>query len=231
MGRYLGKVDVHNGGHVVLEKSMGSDIEIVNNARVSFNEESDTMDDRNAGLINFLMRERHGSPFEAPVFRFDIKCPVFVAREWMRHRIGSFNEWSARYSELSEEFYVPEPGYVRRRVGKPGAYTYEPIEDKELVEAARTRMYRHGTDAFQLYRDLVNQGVALEVARDVLPVSHYTRFKWTVNLRALLNFLSLRNAPEALWEIRDYAVGVEDLATPICPETFHCFNKHNRVCP
>src|ERR671920_135460 len=112
-----GFISVHNHGHVHLEDSMGGDLHIVNNARVSFDQESDEFTPKERGLMNFLMRERHGSPWEAVVFRFDVKAPIFVVREWQRHRVSSFNEQSSRYSEIPDEFYVPEADYVRTQVG------------------------------------------------------------------------------------------------------------------
>ena len=114
--------------------SMADDLSVVNAARVSFGTRRETMDERDAGLVRFLMRERHGTPFEHNFFRFHIKAPLFVTREWQRHRIGSFNERSGRYSELPDEFYVPAASAVRTQVGKPGAYTFEPLPDDTAEE-------------------------------------------------------------------------------------------------
>ena len=224
-------VPIHGYGFVTLEDSMGNDLSIVNSARVSFGEQDEDMTPRNAGLINFLMREHHGTPFEAPVFHFMVKAPIFVAREHFRHRIGSFNEWSGRYSELKEEFYVPSPPYVREQKGKPGAYHYESIEDPEVVDNTIYHMERLYAEAYRTYQSLLNNGVAKEVARDVLPVGMYTKYKWTVNLRALMNFLSLRNHKQALWEIQDYAKAIEPLVTEVCPEAMKAFISHGRTCP
>ena len=115
-------IRVLDHGFVRLDGVMASDLSVVNGARVSFARRKDEMDDSDAGLIRFLMRERHGTPFEHNAFRFHIRCPIFVAREWMRHRVGSFNEFSLRYAKATEDFYVPEPEDVRTQVGKPGAY-------------------------------------------------------------------------------------------------------------
>ena len=120
-------IDVLDHGFVRLDAALADDLSVVNAARVSFGARVDVMDDRNAGLVRFLMRERHGTPFEHNFFRFHIKAPLFVTREWQRHRMGSFNERSGRYSELPDEFYVPAAGDVRTQVGKPGAYTFEPL--------------------------------------------------------------------------------------------------------
>ncbi|HWC32072.1 MAG TPA: FAD-dependent thymidylate synthase, partial [Actinomycetota bacterium] len=128
-------VSVLDHGFLALDGALASDLAVVNGARVSFNAESQELADRDAGLIRFLMRERHGSPFEHGYFRFLVKAPLFVVREHHRHRAGhSYNEWSGRYSKLEAEFYVPE--YVRSQIGKPGAYSFEAV-DAETREAAR----------------------------------------------------------------------------------------------
>ncbi len=222
---------IHSLGHVHLEDSMGSDLHIVNNARVSFDQESDVLTDKERGLLNFLMRERHGSPWEAVVFRFDIKAPLFVIREWRRHRVGSFNEQSARYSEIPDHFYVPERDYVRQQLGKPGAYYFDRIEDETAAQHAIDTIDSTQRACFDAYHALLEQGVAKELARTVLPVGMFSRMKWTVNLRALFNFLSLRNHEHAQREIRDYAVVVEELAREVCPVAFECFEAHGRVTP
>lgn len=225
---YIGKHEVHEFGHVILEKALGDALDIVNNARVSFDGESRELDDRDKGLINFLMRERHSSPFEAVVFRFDVRAPLFVIREWQRHRIGSFNEESARYSVIKQEFYVPAPDYVREQHGKPGAYYFEPIQDPQLVDETMYQLERVQREAFRVYNHLLEKGVAKEVARTCLPVGMYSRMKWTVNLRSLLNFLSLRNEAHAQREIRDFAIAVEDLVTQHLPFVMEKWVEHGR---
>lgn len=224
-------VHVHNHGHVRLEDSMGSDLHIVNNARVSFDQESEGFGTKEKGLLNFLMRERHGSPWEAVLFRFDIKAPIFVIREWQRHRVSSFNEQSARYSQIPEHVYVPEADYVREQVGKPGSYSFEPLTDQAVVESTIARIEQTQRDAFAAYHAMLEDGVAKELARTVLPVGMYSRMKWTVNLRALFNFLSLRNHEHAQREIRDYALAVEELAREVVPVAFEVFEENGRVCP
>jgi thymidylate synthase (FAD) len=224
-------IHVHNHGHVQLEDWMGSDLHIVNNARVSFDQESTEFTDKERGLLNFLMRERHGSPWEAVVFRFDVKAPVFVFREWVRHRISSTNEQSARYSEIPNHFYVPEDEYVRQQLGKPGAYFFDTIEDAGLRGQTIDTIESTQRACFDAYNEMLENGVAKELARVVLPVGMFSRMKWTVNLRALFNFLSLRNHEHAQREIRDYAVAVEELAKSVCPVAFECFEEHGRTTP
>lgn len=224
-------IKVHNHGHVHLEDSMGTDLHIVNNARVSFDQESTEFTAKERGLLNFLMRERHGSPWEAVVFRFDVKAPIFVVREWQRHRVGSFNEQSARYSQVPDHYYVPEAAYCREQVGTPGRYSFEPIGDEAVVESTIELIETTQRAAFDAYHRMLEQGIAKELARTVLPVGMFSRMKWTVNLRALFNFLSLRNDQHAQREIRDYAVAVEQLAKQVAPVAFEVFEENGRVCP
>lgn len=224
-------IAVHNHGHVHLEDSMGSDLHIVNNARVSFDQESEEFTAKERGLLNFLMRERHGSPWESVVFRFDVKAPIFVVREWQRHRISSFNEQSARYSQIPEHYYVPAPELVREQVGKPGSYSFETITEPAVVESTLRLIDDTQRAAFDAYHQMLEQGVAKELARTVLPVGMFSRMKWTVNLRGLFNFLSLRNDQHAQREIRDYAEAVEQLAKTVCPVAFDVFEENGRVCP
>ena len=196
---------------------------------MSFAQRSDELSERDQGLIRFLMREKHSSPFEHSVFRFHVKCPIFVAREWMRHR-NSYNEWSARYSQLEPEFYVPEAEDVRTQVGKPGAYSFQPV-DAELAEHTRDAQREAYQHAYRVYQELLEQGVAKEVARNVLPVGIYTQFYWTVNARSLMNFLSLRNADNAQREIRRYAEAVEILFAERMPHTHAAFVAGDRRAP
>jgi thymidylate synthase (FAD) len=225
-----GTIPVLDHGFVRLDGSMADDLSVVNAARVSFAQRSTQMDERDHGLIRFLMRERHGTPFEHNAFRFHVKLPIFVMREWARHRIGSFNEWSARYSQLEPEFYIPEPEDVRTQVGKPGAYSFDPV-DPELAEHTREAQRTVYEQAYAAYVDLLDQGVAKEVARNVLPVAIYTQFYWTVNARSLMNFLSLRNAVTAQREIRRYAAACEQLFGECMPITHAAFLANERRAP
>src|SRR5690242_17664396 len=158
-----GAIGVLDHGFVRLDDAMASDLSVVNGARVSFARHKDELAEGDAGLIRFLMRERHGTPFEHNAFRFHIKCPIFVAREWMRHRTNSFNEWSARYSQLEPEFYLPAAEDVRTQVGKPGAYTFDPVEPA-LAEETREAQRAVYEQAYATYESLLAKGVAEEVA-------------------------------------------------------------------
>jgi thymidylate synthase (FAD) len=225
-----GSIPVLDHGFVRLDDAMADDLSVVNGARVSFAKHKTEMDDSDAGLIRFLMRDRHGTPFEHNSFRFHIRAPIFVAREWFRHRIGSFNEFSMRYARATDEFYVPEPEDVRSQVGKPGAYSFEPLPP-EVAEATREELRAVYELAYAAYERLVELGVARELARSVLPVGAYTEFYWTVNARALMNFLSLRNSETAQREIRRYAEACEQFLAELMPVTYAAFVANDRTAP
>jgi len=223
-------VRVLDHGFVRLDDAMADDLSVVNGARVSFARRVDEMDGADEGLIRFLMRERHGTPFEHNAFRFHIRTPIFVAREWFRHRIGSFNEFSMRYARATDEFYVPAPEDVRTQVGKPGSYSFEPV-DPELAETTRERLKEVYEAAYRTYEELVDQGVARELARAALPVGAYTEFYWTVNARSLMNFVSLRNSETAQREIRRYAEACELFLEQRMPVTYAAFVANDRTAP
>jgi thymidylate synthase (FAD) len=224
------RIDLLDDGFVRLDAQMGDDLSVVNAARVSFGSHADELDDRNKGLVRFLMRERHGTPFEHNAFRFHVRCPIFVAREWFRHRVGSFNEMSGRYTELADAFYVPAAADVRTQVGKPGAYTFEPVP-ADLAEQTRSAMQASYAASYATYRALLDDGVAKEVARSVLPVGIYTEFYWTVNARSIMHFLSLRNDETAQREIRVFAAAVEELWGAGMPVTHAAFVANDRTAP
>jgi thymidylate synthase (FAD) len=225
-----GSIPVLDHGFVRLDEAMADDLSVVNGARVSFARHKTELDDSDAGLIRFLLRERHGTPFEHNAFRFHIRTPIFVAREWFRHRVGSFNEFSMRYARATDDFYVPAPQDVRTQVGKPGAYSFEPVSD-EVAETTREELQQVYEAAYAAYERLVELGVARELARAALPVGAYTEFYWTVNARALMNFLSLRNAETAQREIRRYAEACETFLAERMPITYEAFVASGRRAP
>src|SRR5919109_5037813 len=186
-------IRVLDHGFVRLDDAMADDLSVVNAARVSFARRVTEMTEADEKLVGFLLRNRHGTPFEHNSFRFHVRSPIFVAREWMRHRTNSFNEFSMRYAKATEDFYVPEPEDVRTQTGKPGAYSFEPVEP-EVAEQTREELNDVYEAAYAAYERLVELGVARELARCVIPGGAYTEFYWTVNARALMNFISLRAA-------------------------------------
>ncbi len=224
-------MDVLDSGFVELDEFSGGDLTIVNSARISYARKHNQMDEGDDKLIGFLMQHRHGTPFETSHFLFHIKAPIFVAREWMRHRMASYNEVSARYTKLEQEFYLPEGDAIRKQVGKPGRYVFKPLYDPAKEHAVRSKMRMAYSHASEAYEDLLNMGVAKEVARDVLPVAIYTEFYFDVNARSLMNFLSLRNAPNALYEIQEYAKGMEHYFAKKMPICYNAFVQNERVAP
>jgi thymidylate synthase (FAD) len=222
-------IPVLDHGFVGLDGALATDLAVVNGARVSFNQESQEMGERDEGLIRFLMREKHGSPFEHGYFRFLVKAPLFVVREHHRHRAGhSYNEWSGRYSKMEPEFYVPDN--VRTQVGKPGAYSFEPVDD-ETRAATRREIEENAKRAFEAYERLLERDVAKEVARAVLPLSTYTKYYWSCNPRSLMHFCALRNHEAAQYEIRQYAAAAETFLERLMPITHAAFLANGRVAP
>jgi thymidylate synthase (FAD) len=221
---------------VELVQSMGDDSSVVKAARVSTGGGTSTPE-RDAGLINYLMKDRHGTPFEHNAFTFYVEAPIFVFREFMRHRIASYNEESGRYKELAPIFYVPKESRKLVQVGKPGSYTFEEgtYKQKNILPADIKRV---ATEAYRAYERLLKEGVAREVARTVLPVGLYSSMFVTMNARALMNFLSLRTSVE--WskfpsypqaEIEMVAEKMEAIFADKMPITYKTFNMNGRVAP
>jgi thymidylate synthase (FAD) len=223
-------VAVLDHGFVRLDGAMADDLSVVNGARVSFAKRKLEMDESDEGLIRFLMRDRHGTPFEHNSFRFHIRAPIFVAREWFRHRVGSFNEFSMRYARATDDFYIPEAEDVRTQVGKPGSYSFDPVAP-DVAEATREELRAVYEASYAAYERLVELGVARELARCALPVGAYTEFYWTVNARSLMNFISLRAAETAQREIRRYAEACEGFFEERMPLTHEAFVASGRVAP
>ncbi len=192
---------------------------------------------RDKGLINYLMRDRHGSPFEHNSLTFYVQAPIFVFREFMRHRIASYNEESGRYRELNPVFYVPGPERNLVQVGKAGHYEFLPgtAEQTALVEQES----RDGSArAYEGYQRMLEAGVAREVARIVLPLNIYSSMYVTMNARSLMNFLSLRTKREGTHfpsfpqrEIEMCAEKMEDFWAGLMPLTYSAFNENGRVAP
>ena len=224
------QIDVLDKGFVRLEHTAGDDLFIVNAARMSFLQKSTEITKKEEGLINFLMKNRHGTPFEMVEFWWHVKCPITVAREWFRHRIASYNEMSGRYRELPNEFYMPAPEAVRTQVGKPGAYRFEPL-DTLKTSVALDIMTDAYAAAWEAYQNLLGLGVAKELARSVLSVGIYTEFMFKCNFRSLMNFISLRADDAAMYEIRQYAQAMAKLTANVVPAAWAKFEENDRTCP
>ena len=226
---------------VQLVKHSASDSDVAFAARVSTLGErslpNDDEDTKLSGLINFLMRERHGSPFEHSVFTFYVRAPIFVWREHMRHRIASYNEESGRYRELEPEFYVPDAERKLVQVGKPGAYVF--VDGTSEQHAYTITNYRRTCEmAYINYKELLDIDVAREVARGLLPVTIYSSAYVTINSRSLMNFLSLRRGVEGSHfpsypqrEIEMVAEKYEEFFKELMPLTYEAFTKNGRVSP
>jgi thymidylate synthase (FAD) len=171
---------------------------IVQSARVSYGEGTKTVLE-DTGLIRYLMRHWHTTPFEMVEFKFLIKCPIFIARQHMRHRTASVNEYSARYSVVKDEFWIPDDFRTQSKLNKQSSA--EPFQNPQLMDLYTTTCRK----SFDVYTTMLENGVAREIARAVLPQSTYTEFYWKINLHNLLHYLRLRLAPEAQEEIREIA--------------------------
>ena len=227
---------------VELVKSSASDADVIWAARVSTAGEQSIESlkedpERSAGLINYLARERHGSPFEHTAFTFFISAPIFVFREFMRHRIASYNEESGRYRELKPVFYIPSKERKLIQVGKTGHYTFEDgtTEQYQLMVAEMKKAYIAAYDAYQ---KMLDAGIAREVARATLPVATYSSMYVTMNARALMNFLSLRTSSDGSHfpsypqrEIEMVAEKMEAFFAQKMPLVHEAFNKSGRVAP
>jgi len=247
----VAEIEVRSDMTVVLVRASAADSDVLFAARVSTvgeqslqqdidsreGEQSEQTSKRNAGLINYLMRDRHGSPFEHNSMTFYVQAPIFVFREFMRHRIASYNEESGRYRELRPVFYVPGPERNLVQQGKPGKYDFVPgtAEQFGLVEQeVRTNSRR----AYESYEKMLAADVAREVARMVLPLNIYSSMYVTMNARSLMNFLSLRTKrPDSRFpsfpqrEIEMVAEKMEAIWMDLMPLTSAAFEKNGRVAP
>lgn len=208
-------------GFVQLLDVMGDDEAIEEAARVSYVMGTRSVRDRRA-LIRYLMRARHTSPFEMVEIKLRVKLPIFVERQWVRHRMASLNEVSARYSELPEEFYVPEPEQVCVQSATNKQGRAEPV-DSERAERFRDGLDNHSSTAFLRYQDALADGVARETARIGLPLGTYTEKVWKIDGHNLLHFLALRLDTHAQWEIRQYAEALAEIVKVWLPLTWEAF--------
>ncbi len=196
---------------IELVRVSGSDVDVVNAARVSYGKFVKEISDRDVGLIKFLMDHSHTSPFEHNQFSFRVKCPLFVGRQWMRHRMNSYNEISYRYVKAPLEFYLP-PKW-RSQDTKNKQASIGSFDDAQLTASYKEAIEK----ATQVYEQLLNAGIGREIARGILPTCTYTQFIFTCNLHSLMHFLRLRLHAGAQYEIRRYAQAMLTLALPHFP--------------
>ena len=196
---------------------------VVQAARVSFNDGIKTPE-KDAKLIDFLIKHKHTSPFEMVKFKFHIKCPLFIQRQWIRHRTANVNEISGRYSVLNPEFYIPDKIYDQGKLNKQ--MSGNEIHCKNTKELFNDYM-RISVKQYSIYKRLVDYGVSKEMARIGLPLNMYTEFYWCTDLHNLLNFIRLRSAHNAQSEIKEYSDSMKELISDLCPNTIKSYDKYN----
>lgn len=235
-------IEFVNHSHVELINTNASDDMVAMAAWVSFDsDKEERLKDREGvgKLINFLWKNKHTSPFEHGMFTFKVTTPIFVAREFHRHRAASYNEKSGRYTEMTGQFYIPPVERPLIQTGKPGHYQFERGSNEQYA-LMKVHMEKVCDQAWKSYNDMMAFGIAKEVARDILPLNTVTQFYASMNPRNLMHFLGLRAAPDALWEIREVAHGNADLSINLdeirdgmerhlaehMPLTYKAFNEH-----
>lgn len=233
------KINVLDHGYVRLVSYMQpalptpgwtADLEVVRNARVSYDADWRTGEDegKDAKLLDYLVKNSHTSPLEAVVFTFEVKAPLFVLRQWHRHRTWSFSEVSARYSELPEEFYVPETAQITTQSTSNKQMRTEEEHPKACIISASIKDACEAS--FWVYKDLLKQGCPRELARGVLPLNTYSHMFCTVDLHNLAHFLRLRLHEHSQYEIRVFAQALLDLITPAVPVLAGALRKHRVPC-
>jgi thymidylate synthase (FAD) len=228
-------VKVLDKGFVRLVDVMGNDESITQAARVSYGKGTKQLNE-DIGLIRYLMRHQHTTPFEMVEFKFHCRMPIFVARQWIRHRTANVNEYSGRYSEMKDEFYTPNPNDIRPQsvLNKQGR-SEDTLPDGMADQAANA--FKSGQDdAYAQYQEFLEQGIAREIARINLPVSNYTEWYWKIDLHNLFHFLRLRIDAHAQYEIRVFAEAIAELVKPFVPHAWQAFedyvlNAHRMTAP
>ena len=220
----IGKqIPVLDHGFLALVDYMGSDSSIVQAARVSYGSGTKSVHD-DAGLIRYLLRHDHTTPFEMVELKFIARMPIFVARQWVRHRTASINEYSARYSIVKDDYYLPSIEMMQGQSTSNKQGREEGNLSKGMREDFIGKIKEKSDDAYKLYMEMINAGVARELARMVLPVNFYTEWYWKSNLHNTFHFLALRLDPHAQWETRQYAVAVENIVKSVAPRAYSAFD-------
>jgi len=202
---------------------MMCDFAIVQAARVSLDQGVKNVE-QDSKLIDFLIKHKHTSPFEMVKLKFHVKCPIFIQRQWIRHRTANVNEISGRYSVLKPEFYIPDKICVQGEFNKQ--MSGDEIKDQDVIDLFN-KYIETANKQYSLYNELIEKGVSKEMARIGLPLNMYTEFYWCIDLHNLLNFIRLRSAPNAQPEIRQYSDAIKELIRSLCPHTINSFEKYN----
>ena len=227
------QINVLDKGYVRLVDTLGSDLSVVNAARVSYDKESEVFADKDSKLIGFLIREGHTSPFRHAALTFEVYAPLFVARQWWKYAVSSthvddqngWNESSRRYITEQEEFYVPSASSWRSKPENSKQGSGEPV-DSSVGFYYTNKLSENISSAVATYHEAMNDGIAPEIARLFLPAyAMYVRWRWTVSLQGVMTFLDQRLEHDAQKEIQDYAKAVDSLATNVFPETFKAIRK------
>lgn len=211
-------------GYIRVVDYMGNDDAIVQAARVSYGKGTKKVSE-DRGLIRYLMRHRHSTPFEMCEIKFHIKLPLFVARQWIRHRTANVNEYSARYSELENEFYIPQRWEEQGVANRQGSST--PLNSEDAA-ALRDTFLHQSEAAYQAYQDCLRKGLSRELARTLLPVNIYTQWYWKIDLHNLLHFIALRGDDHAQYEIQVYAHVLESLVKAWVPLAYEAFQDYRK---
>ncbi len=214
-------VKVLDKGFVRLVEFMGGDQGVVDAARVSYGGVSKGVE-ADKKLIAYLLKHSHLTPFEHSVLKFHVSAPIFVARQWFRHRFAAYNEISFRYTEVKDYFYMPERWRGQDKKNKQGSTSSAELDQKAISDLFSKQV----ESALATYKTLIEKGVAREMARMVLPVNLYTEFYWTVNARSLMNFVSLRADGHAQWEIQQYGEAMAHAFRQVMPWTYEAFLRH-----
>lgn len=243
-------IPVLDKGFCNLEDFMGGDLRVVNAARVSNAQRSETFTERDAKLIRYLLKHKHTSPFEHTMFTFHVKLPFFVRSEWQRHRTWKFNEISGRYVEFGKDyplqFYIPKEMRVPAASNKQGSAQVDPKWAQEWYESIAAYSEEQAVDNWNQvsrgsieaasnssavwYDDLANhKKVAKELSRIILPLNTYTEMYATIDAHNLMNFLDLRNSPDAQWEIQEYARALESHFKRLMPYTYEAWTSERRT--
>jgi thymidylate synthase (FAD) len=219
------EIKVLDHGFIRLIDYMGSDDRIVQTARVSYGAGTKTLR-QDAGLIDYLLRHEHTSPFEHVVFEFHCKMPIFVARQWIRHRTARLNEISGRYSVMKDEFYIPPRDKISfqsadNKQGRNPEDVPAELQDKviELLRKDQQSVYKN-------YEEMIDDEVARELARINLPLSLYTEWYWQMDLKNMFHFLKLRMDSHAQWEIQEYGRAMAEVVKAVCPLAYESFERH-----
>ena len=220
------EIKVLDHGFVRYIDHMGTDERIVESARISYRSPSKGPE-KDKGLLNYLYRNRHTSPFEMVKISMNIKMPIFVMRQYVRHRMQNLNEVSARYTQLPSEFYIPEKWRIQDTKNKQGSL--EVGEDQLNHEFYTEEVKKFCDDAYDLYQNLIDSGISREMARMVLPINIYTEIYSTWDMKNLLHFISLRDDSHAQAEIQEYGRAMKEIATELFPWTMEAYEKGKEV--